>query len=65
MKIGQRVKILDGMSEFIGQTGTVSYPEKDGRVTLYRVRVDEPVDVTGVGLVCDDLWEGRFLKAIR
>lgn len=64
-RIGKRVKILGGMSEFVGQTGTIVDAEKSGRDTYYRVELDEPVEVRGVGLVTDDLWTGPLLKTIR
>lgn len=65
-QIGQRVKILGGMTEFVGKTGTISQNhEKDGRTTMYRVRLDEPVDVPGVGQVKDDIWAGEWLRNIR
>jgi hypothetical protein len=40
---------------------------KKGRVVAreygqYRVKLDEPVKVKGVGLVKDDLWDAQFLK---
>lgn len=62
---GQRVKILGGMTEFVGKTGEIVGSEKDGSTTLYRVRLDQPVDVPGVGQVEDDLWAGSFLRNIR
>jgi hypothetical protein len=58
---GQRVRITAGMGEFVGKTGTIQWKE-DG---LYRVRLDEPVEVPYVGLVRDDLWEGKLLRRIR
>jgi hypothetical protein len=65
-KLGQRVKILPegGMREFWDHTGTIIGVEP-GRPTMYRVRLDEPVDIPGVGRVRDDLWEGRTLRDIR
>lgn len=60
-RIGRRVKILGGMQEFIGLTGTIE--NKEGN--LYRVELDEPVMIAGVGMVRDDLWEGRYLRTIR
>jgi hypothetical protein len=57
---GDRVKITGGMKEFIGKTGRVQAKE-DG---LWRVILDSPVEVPGVGRVTSDLWEGRFLKKI-
>ena len=61
MKLGQKVKITGGMKEFVGRTGIVAFKE-DG---LYRVRLDEPVNIPGIGIVRDDLWGGSFLKRIR
>ncbi len=58
---GQRVRITGGMAEFVGKTGTVMFKEGG----LYRVRLDEPVMIPGVGEVHDDLWESRLLKAVR
>ena len=62
-RIGKNVRILGGMSEFIGQLGTIVDYERRDR--LYRVELDEPVYVPNVGEVRDDLWEGRLLKTIR
>lgn len=56
----RRVLILGGMAEFIGKTG---WAVKEGK--LWRVQLDYAVDVPGVGLVHDDLWEGRLLRTIR
>jgi hypothetical protein len=53
-----RDRLLRG---FVGRTGRIASKEGD----LYRVRLDEPVDVPGVGMVRDDLWEGGFLKRVR
>lgn len=65
MKIGQRVKVLAGMTEFVGSTGrVVDNTERDGRTTMYRVRLDVPVNVPGVGLVTDDLWAVEYLKKV-
>ncbi len=65
-QIGQRVKILGGMSEFVGRLGTIiDYSERDGRVTMYRVRLDTPVIIPSVGEVEDDLWVGSFLRSIK
>jgi hypothetical protein len=60
---GQRVTILGGMREFIGQTGTILWEE--GVAGFYRVRLDEPVEIDGIGVVGDDLWEGALLRRIR
>jgi hypothetical protein len=50
-----------------GQTGTVIDAEAQGRgrPTLFRVRLDEPVNVAGVGLVEDDLWQRAGLRTLR
>jgi hypothetical protein len=61
-KIGSRVKILGGgMREFAGKLGTVIGHEHE----YYRVRLDEPAYVEGVGEVTDDLWTGAMLKTVR
>ena len=57
---GQRVKITGGMKEFVGQTGTIQ--TKDGR--QYRVKLDTPVEIPGVGKVKDDLWGSNLLKTV-
>lgn len=57
----RRVKILGGMSEFIGQTGVVI--ARDGE--HLRVKLDRPVMIEGIGLVTDDLWEPRLLRTVR
>ena len=55
------VKILDGLPAFIGQTGVIV--DKEGK--LYRVKLDQPVTVDGVGIVTSDLWEPAKLKVIK
>ncbi len=62
MQDGQRVTITGGMKEFIGKEGTVRGYEMDAKTKLYRVYLDEPVDIPGVGLVGDDLWSSEFLR---
>ena len=64
-RCGRRVRVMGGMAEFVGCTGTIVCLEKHGAQRLYRVELDEAVRVPSVGLVCDDLWEGRFLKTLR
>jgi hypothetical protein len=32
---------------------------------LYRVYLDEPVEIPGIRTVHDDLWEPRLLRTIR
>jgi len=53
------------MAEFIGQTGTVIAEQLDGQTKLYRVELDSPVEVEGLGRVADDLWARPYLKPIR
>jgi hypothetical protein len=62
-RIGQQVRILGGMSEFVGKTGTIVGVEL-GRPVMFRVRLDKPVEVPYVGLVKDDLWEGNLLRRV-
>jgi hypothetical protein len=64
-RLFQHVKILGGMSEFVGKTGIIVDYEKDGHTTMYRVRLDEPVDHPGIGIIKDDLWEGKLLRKIH
>ena len=59
-RVGQRVRILGGLLAFIGKTGQIV--GKEGN--LYRVHLDEPVDVAGIGRVRDDQWEDSALKAL-
>jgi ribosomal protein L21E len=66
-KDGSRVVIRQkhgGMKEFEGKTGTVIGSEKDGRhgPVMYRVKLDSPVEIPGVGHVSDDLWAGKHLS---
>lgn len=65
-QIGSRVKITAGMAEFVGQIGTIiDNTERDGHARMYRVRLDTPVSIPGVGEVDNDLWQGSGLKAVR
>jgi hypothetical protein len=57
---GQRVKITGGMKEFVGKMGLITHKEDK----LYRVKLDEPVEIPGVGEVYDDLWETQYLTQI-
>lgn len=63
----RRVKILSGMQEFVGKTGTVVREReyRDGRTWMHRVRLDEPVEVPGVGRVTDDIWSNEHLRTVR
>lgn len=56
----RRVKVMSGMPEFVGKTGEAI---REGK--MWRVYLDQPVEIPGVGLVRDDLWEGQFLKTMR
>lgn len=60
-----RIKSKGGMRQFWGSTGTVIGEERDGRTRMYRISLDEPVFVEGVGVVRDDLWAGEYLTKIR
>ncbi len=62
--MGDRVQIVGGMKEFHGATGRVVGAERLGEI-MYRVELDAPVTVPGVGRVTDDLWAARYLKAVR
>jgi hypothetical protein len=64
-RLSQHVKIVGGMAEFVGKTGTIVDFEKGDRAKMYRVRLDEPVEIDGCGTVTDDLWEGSLLRRIR
>lgn len=66
-RVGQRVVIKtprggNPWREFEGQAGRIVGEERDGRTRMYRVRLDEPVNIPGVGLVHDDLWQSQYLK---
>ena len=66
VSIGRRVKITGGMSEFVGKFGTiVDDTERDGRTVMYRIRLDRPVEIPGVGMVQDDLWSGSCFRFSR
>lgn len=62
--VGDRVVLKDEpgqMREFVGRTGRVVGTEKWGEL-FYRVRLDEPVYIEGVGRVGDDIWTARFMR---
>lgn len=61
-RTGERVEIRGGMKVFIGRTGTIIREESAG---FYRVRLDEPVEIDGIGLVAEDAWEGGLLRKLR
>lgn len=50
---------------FNGQTGRVLYSEKVGRERFYRVKLDKPVLIDGLGPVSDDLWTRKYLRKQR
>jgi hypothetical protein len=62
-RIGQRVRIAadGGMPVFWGKTGRIISEE----MGMYRVRLDEPVEITGLGRVSSDLWESSLLRRCR
>jgi hypothetical protein len=66
-KYGDRVTITSGMTEFVGKTGRVVSKEKMGKYEppYFRVQLDQPVAVPGVGNVYDDLWQGVYLKRVK
>ncbi|SEP09835.1 hypothetical protein SAMN02990966_03957 [Rhodospirillales bacterium URHD0017] len=55
------VKILEGVQQLVGQTGVIV----DKEDKHYRVKLNQPVEVPGVGLVTSDLWLPSALKVIR
>lgn len=59
--VGKRVMIIGGMKEFHGKTGRISHIEGEGRDRAYRVHLESPVHVAGVGKVHSDLWQGHHL----
>jgi hypothetical protein len=50
--------------EFEGSYGAVVDMER-GIPTMYRVKLDRPVFIAGVGMVRDDLWHSSYLKKER
>jgi len=56
----RQVKIIGGMKEFHGRTGTAV---REGK--MWRVYLDEPVLIESIGYVADDLWEGHLLKTVK
>ena len=62
-RIGRRVRILGGMKEFVGQTGVIR--EVEPGPAMFRVRLDQPLEIPHVGLVTDDLWQGSYLRTLR
>ena len=50
-----------GMKEFHNATGRVG--EKEGR--HYRIHLDEPVEIPGIGKVKDNLWERGKFKLLK
>ena len=60
-RYGRRVRIVGEAAELRDKIGTIIAREG----MLLRVRLDEPVEVPGIGLVTDDLWEPRLLKTAK
>ena len=58
--MARRVKIMGGMAEFVGKTGMA---EREG--SFWRVELDHPVEIPGIGIVTDDIWKGYYLKTLR
>ncbi len=73
MQVGTRVKVItpkdrhqDSLAKlFEDQIGTVSEVEMDGRTKMFRVRLDSPVEVPGVGSVTSDLWSREHMKTTK
>ncbi len=73
VKAGDNVKISypkfeqgRGLAKvFHGLTGRISDVEKDGSEKMFRVRLDKPVQVPGLGKVTSDLWASRYLKKVK
>lgn len=62
------VQLTSGLKEFVGKVGTIVGLEDLGRPgdnRLYRIRLNTPVRVEGVGVVRDDLWERQGFKLLR
>jgi hypothetical protein len=56
---------LNGLhAAFEGKTGTVVNTEGT-RPKMYRVRLDEPVTIDGLGQVRDDLWSREWLRPTK
>lgn len=55
-------QLLDALGRlFDGRTGTTAGVEMDGRVKMYRVRLDAPVAVPNQAPVTSDLWAREYL----
>lgn len=68
LRTGDSVLLLDvpgQMKEFAGKTGRVVHEEMLGRERYYRIRMDEPVNIPGLGRVTDDLWTSKFIRKVR
>jgi hypothetical protein len=64
LSYGTSVKITSGDLAFVGRTGCI-VSEGYEYDRLYRIRLDEPVEVPGVGKVTNDLWERKFFKVVK
>lgn len=60
-RIGRKVRITGGISEFVGATGTIT---SDAEWPYLRVALDEPVEIDSV-VVTDDLWLSHLLRTLR
>lgn len=69
LEVGSEVKIISGMPEFVGRTGHVYNIEYDGggrgKHKMYRVMLDKPIHIEGIGEVTDDIWAREHLKVTR
>lgn len=68
MKYGDRVRIISApgaMPEFVGSVGTIIGEERDGGTRMFRVHLDTPIVINGIGPVTDDLWSSAHLRKVR
>jgi len=68
LKAGMRVTISGGMEEFRGKRGVIINTERligDVGGLMYRVRLDEPVEIPGLGKVEDDVWAVDRLQPLK
>ena len=50
------------MKQFVGKTGVILWSESAG---FYRVKLDEPIEIDGIGTIGDDVYEDALLRRIR
>ena len=62
-RVGKRVRITGGVGEFVGKTGVIEWFDRSS--STYRVCLDEPVFVSGVGMVRARFLAGKYLRNVR